>query len=664
MDGNKTLNANFIQTFALTTSASPAAGGTVTRNPNAERYNSGTTVQVTAVPAAGYRFVNWSGASTSANTTVSITMSAARTLTANFELINPLQETITATVREAGKELFITDSTLTKIRNMTSGSILLELNLPLGNANSLSGDFGDFTHYDANAGKIMLNSGMIKNVAGSKGYIEISISSFKTAFDGNVQGYVIAQIWTFNAAQASFSGAIILQPPQTAQTYTLTVNRNPAAGGSVTRNPDKANYNTGETVTVTASANANYTFTGWSGASTAAAASVQIIMNGDKTLTANFQLNQVNPTDMRIRINKTNNTFEVAGRRIWMNGVNTPWNNWDEMGSNNNWNQYNNTWWDNEFAKLKAAGINSVRIWMSCKNEMQYSPPITINSSGQITAVRQKFWTDLDQLFALAEKHKIYVMATLISFDHFVDQTPWQNMINSQANVQSFAQHYTIPFVNRYKNNPYLWSIDICNEIDWIRERADAGAISWANIQYFIAYNAAVIRQNSEILVTVGFASPKYNGADSQQLSDTVLKSRYNNEYAVLDFWSPHYYEWVSEWYGVPHYLKPSGSLVGTKPNGPYSGGWQLDASKPAVIGECAAVGTGTTERNRVASALRPAGANSITTDFEHAYSNGWQGVMPWTSNGVDYAGNLDNMKAATLNMESKYFDMIFPWGK
>ncbi|MCL2264755.1 MAG: hypothetical protein FWC22_01825 [Treponema sp.] len=373
--------------------------------------------------------------------------------------------------------------------------------------------------------------------------------------------------------------------------------------------------------------------------------------------------NNENSEKDNIRIYIKNNQFMAGDKRIWINGVNTPWNKWDEMGSLNNWNAYDNRWWDNEFARLKKAGVNATRIWISCKNDEKYNPPIAITANGQITGIREKFWTDLDQLFALALKHKIYIMATLTSFDHFVEQAPWQNMIKSQTNVQSFAERYTLPFVNRYKDNPYLWSIDLCNEIDWLVEKNDVGRPNptWAQIQYFIAYNAAVIHENSDILVTVGFFASKYNGADSQRASDGVLRQQYNNPNAKLDFWSPHYYAWVGEWYGVPFYLTPSGNLSGSKPGGPFSGGWQLDASKPAILGECSAAGTGGNERNYVASNLRPPNANSIITDYEYAYNNGWQGVMAWTSNGVDGNGNLSNIEPATKYMMNKYGEIIFP---
>jgi hypothetical protein len=101
----------------------------------------------------------------------------------------------------------------------------------------------------------------------------------------------------------------------------------------------------------------------------------------------------------------------------------------------------------------------------------------------------------------------------------------------------------------------------------------------------------------------------------------------------------------------VPHYLKPSGALGGNS-NG-WSGGWSLDGSKPALIGECSAKGTG---KN-----LYGIKDNTLITDYENAYLNGWQGVMPWTSNGVDANGNLSDISPATLYMLEKYQDIIFP---
>ena len=99
-------------------------------------------------------------------------------------------------------------------------------------------------------------------------------------------------------------------------------------------------------------------------------------------------------------------------RTIFINGVNTPWDKWNDFGGN-----YNETFWDTHFQELSKNGINGVRVWISC-NGLH----IKIDSTGKVKGPTDKFWTDLDSFFAIAEKNKIYIMATLISFDNFKDE--------------------------------------------------------------------------------------------------------------------------------------------------------------------------------------------------------------------------------------------------
>jgi len=360
------------------------------------------------------------------------------------------------------------------------------------------------------------------------------------------------------------------------------------------------------------------------------------------------------------------NKLTDKGKQIWINGVNTPWDRWNDFGG-----EYREWWWNEEFSRLREAGINATRVWINCNG----LGSITIDSIGNIHGASAKHWDDLDSFFALAKKHKIYIMATLTSFDHFKTNNHhsnrWRAMIRSKSASESFAKNYTIPFVERYRDIPYLWSIDIMNEPEWISEGQEDNIlqdrISWDDISYFFAVNAAAIHENSKALVTVGIAYPKWNvdAEDSSgdyrgnKVSDPYLQRLYPNRNAYLDFWSPHYYDWVGEWYGVPFYLPPDGKLIGNRNTG-WTGGWGLDPSKPALIGECSAKGT-----RKDYLGLKN---NSIITDYEQAYLNGWQGVMAWTSNAVDGNGGLyadgnrtTHLKLATQNMLEKYRILIYP---
>jgi len=76
--------AAFTTSYQLTTSASPAADGTVTPA-SGSYYTSGTVVNLTATAKAGYAFVNWTGSVASASSaSTSITMSSPESVTANF----------------------------------------------------------------------------------------------------------------------------------------------------------------------------------------------------------------------------------------------------------------------------------------------------------------------------------------------------------------------------------------------------------------------------------------------------------------------------------------------------------------------------------------------------------------------------------------------------
>ncbi len=194
---NDTIYARWtIKTYTLTASAAPTVGGTVTRSPSTSPYDSGTVVTVTATAAAGYTFTGWSGASAATTSSVTITMDANKTLTANFQ-----QNAVTPTTK-----------------------------------------------------------------------------------------------------------------------FTLTTSANPAAGGTITRSPNATTYDSGTTVTVTAAATSGYTFTGWSGASTVTSASVQIAMNEDRTLTANFQSNSNPSTAFTITFDPADGTVSPTSAKTGTNG--------------------------------------------------------------------------------------------------------------------------------------------------------------------------------------------------------------------------------------------------------------------------------------------------------------------------------------------------------
>ena len=84
MDGPKSVTANYsLNTYALSVTS---AHGTVTKAPDQASYDHGTSVQLTAAPATGYTFVNWTGDVTSSENPVTLTMDGPKSVTANYSL--------------------------------------------------------------------------------------------------------------------------------------------------------------------------------------------------------------------------------------------------------------------------------------------------------------------------------------------------------------------------------------------------------------------------------------------------------------------------------------------------------------------------------------------------------------------------------------------------
>jgi hypothetical protein len=209
-------------------------------------------------------------------------------------------------------------------------------------------------------------------------------------------------------------------------------------------------------------------------------------------------------------------------------------------------------------------------------------------------------------------------------------------MLNSDANIDSYVANYVVPFVNRYKNNPWVWSIDLINEPDWIIENQEAGQLPWARVQQLAAKTARAVHANSSILYSVGMAMPKYQSPlnSGDVMSDTALRGFVNDPLVFLDFRITHYYDWMNANWGNSFYKTPADHGFIT--------------TRPWIIGEDPAVGTS---------------GHTITQDYESAFTMGWQGAMAWTSNGVDSNGSLTQLGPATTAFRNNHTSLVFPSG-
>ncbi|MCD6331085.1 MAG: hypothetical protein J7L80_02670, partial [Thermoplasmata archaeon] len=160
-----------------------------------------------------------------------------------------------------------------------NGSIGTAVNPVLAvDVDDVDGDMLTVTFYDASDDSVI---GMRENISpGSTASIVWQGLQYSTTYSWYVKvsdgiSTITSPIWSFTTKAK----------PQ----YTLTVSVNPANAGSISLNPAGEIYEEGTVVTLTAIANEGYTFAYWSGDASGTNPTIQIIMNGNKNVIANFE---------------------------------------------------------------------------------------------------------------------------------------------------------------------------------------------------------------------------------------------------------------------------------------------------------------------------------------------------------------------------------------
>ena len=315
MDSDKSVTANFeLITYNLTTSVNPPSGGSITGVTNGGVYTSGSTASITAVPASGYRFVSWSGASTSTNATINLTMDSDKSVTANFELITynlttsvnpPSGGSITGVtnggVYTSGSTASITAVPASGYRFVSwsgaSTSTNATINLTMDSDKSVTANFELIT-YNLTTSVNPPSGGSITGVTNGGVYTSGSTASI-TAVPASGYRFV-----SWSGASTSTNATINLTMDSdksvTANfeliTYNLTTSVNPPSGGSITGVTNGGVYTSGSTASITAVPASGYRFVSWSGASTSTNATINLTMDSDKSVTANFELITYNLT--------------------------------------------------------------------------------------------------------------------------------------------------------------------------------------------------------------------------------------------------------------------------------------------------------------------------------------------------------------------------------
>ncbi|MEO0472727.1 MAG: carbohydrate-binding domain-containing protein, partial [Bacteroidota bacterium] len=272
MDGNKSVTANFstIPTYSLNVSAS---NGSVSLSPAGGTYQSGTVVTLTATANSGYDFANWSGDASGASNPIQITMDGNKTVSANF------------TQQSGGGS----DITIRALGSAAETTIELQIDDVAVATYTLTTSFQDYV-YSGYSGSSNIKVAHVNDGLNSQGvdknlrldYIIVGGTTYQ-AEDPSVTRVGCGDgewLWCnghFDFGTISGGGS--------PQNYTLSVS---ASNGSVNLSPAGGSYASGTTVTMTATANSGYSFDNWSGDASGTTNPIQIVMDGNKSVTANF----------------------------------------------------------------------------------------------------------------------------------------------------------------------------------------------------------------------------------------------------------------------------------------------------------------------------------------------------------------------------------------
>ena len=303
--------ANFeINSYDITVSANPTAGGTVT---GGGTYNHFQSCTVTATENTGYHFLNWTknGTVVSTNTTYTFTVTEAVALVANFEInsyeitatVNPAG---TGTVTGAGTYNHFDNCTLTATANTgyhfvnwTKNGIVVSTNanysFEVTEAAAFVANF-EINNYEITTSANPTAGG---TTTGDGTYDHFSTCNLTATAN---EGYHFVN-WTLNGQQvsteANYSFTVEGGGNYVANfqlnSYEITATANPTAGGTIT---GAGTYNHFETCTLTATENTGYTFINWTqnGQEVSTDLSISFTVEGPAAYVANFQINSYDIT--------------------------------------------------------------------------------------------------------------------------------------------------------------------------------------------------------------------------------------------------------------------------------------------------------------------------------------------------------------------------------
>jgi enediyne biosynthesis protein E4 len=244
-------NSISINGYFLTVTVVPEGAGEIRKIPESDEYLLNESVQLYAIPWMGYRFDYWGDGFTSGDSAAAVVMNQDINVTANFvaieEIVTIPQIPIAPDSGKLGTPVeFITGDATSNFNNE------VEYQFSWGDGTVSNWGFETQHH-------VYTNSGSMDVVARARSKTDTNIVS----------------LWS-EMKQIEITG------------YRLSVLIEPADGGTVMKNPDKAEYVFNDSVKLYPIANENFHFSFWENDVTGNDSPAVVVINNDMNITAQF----------------------------------------------------------------------------------------------------------------------------------------------------------------------------------------------------------------------------------------------------------------------------------------------------------------------------------------------------------------------------------------
>ena len=309
----------------------------------------------------------------------------------------------------------------------------------------------------------------------------------------------------------------------------------------------------------------------------------------------------------------------------FMYGINYPWHHFGgDFGGIPAWNQPGisaNSLVDGELATLKANGSSVIRWWVFPDFRGQ---GVQFDAQDRVVGLGGTALADLNKALELAEKHGLYLMLTLFSFDNF-KLTRTEGGVKARgitpyaidaAKRADLIQKVVRPFAravgqSRYAHRMIAW--DVINEPEWamtgpsmyggdegFTARSDVAPLTHAQMETFLRDVIKPLQEETQSLISIGSAAVKWRNAWSK---------------LDVDFHQFHIYDWVNDWW--PYNKSPAALGV---------------TDKPWVMGEFPLAGL--------------ENGTKYGTLVDSWYGNGYAGALGWAYKDNTKDGKLSDVKA------------------